>query len=236
MYIKIAKVGDIDKDLNIEFEKINSPLRVMSYPGGRDLPFVCAIIENKTKSSEVSLAEGDRLYLPDFWKDGVCMATGSFTDITQLVTALDFWLRDDIVTKQLSERFPSITPTDHSSAFESGIEIEYGWQKVLNAKYTAELKSFISLAMEDSVLNQLFPYTSLNTLCFSRCTGYPYTNDTPAVEPVGKDIFRVRLMNGVILLDSGTAAEALVVVKQNIPLNVGRAVKGTAKDLKIRLF
>lgn len=47
------------------------------------------------------------------------------------------------------------------------------------------LKEFIDLASKDDLLNKLFPFTSLYTLCFSKCTGFPFdTNDLPNVTPI----------------------------------------------------
>lgn len=229
MYYKIAKVSDINEALNIEFAKINSPLKVAiddeSHP-----PFSYARIENKKRFSQVYVAAEEKIYLPDFWKEGVCLANGSISDITQLAEVIDFWLSNDVTAKQLSEKFSFVKLADKAIAFDEGVEIEYTWNFILNDSSTVELKDFVSLAVKDEILKWLFPFTSLNSLCFSRSTGYPYTNDIPIVIPVTKDIFEVRLHNNK-LLGRGTAAEALIVVKQNLPANIGKAVKGTADDL-----
>jgi hypothetical protein len=230
MYFKIAKVGDINKALDIEFAKINSPLKAAIDHYEDAPPFTYARIENKTKFSQVYITAEGKIYLPDFWKDGVCLANGSISDITQLAKAIDFWLSNSITTKQLSEKFSFVKLTDKAIAFDEGIEIEYTWNFILNNPSMAELKDFVSLAIKDEILRWLFPFTSLNRLCFSRCTGYPYTNDTPIVVPVTAGIFEVRLYNNK-LVGRGTAAEALAIVRQNLPSNIGKAVKGTADDL-----
>ena len=42
-----------------------------------------------------------------------------------------------------------------------------------------------SLAHADAMFRGLFPFQSLNRLCFSRCSTWPYTNDFPCIG-VGK--------------------------------------------------
>lgn len=105
--------------------------------------------------------------------------------------------------------------------------------------------------MNDGVLNKLFPFTSLYTLCFSRCTGYPYdTDDLPNVTPKQFENFapikgvksitvqdRNKLETQFVVtknkseyLGEGNAAEALKIVKENLPENIQPARKGTADE------
>lgn len=78
---------------------------------------------------------------------------------------------------------------------------------------------------------KLFPYTSLWTLCFSRCTGYPFTKDTPTVTPIAdKQQYLVRASDGMEL-GAGSASEALKMVLEHLPKDIGPAVRGTSEDL-----
>jgi hypothetical protein len=99
-------------------------------------------------------------------------------------------------------------------------------------------------------LSKLFPFTSLYTLCFSKCTGYPYdTENLPNVTPKlfenfapikGREFKQqdtsqserqfVVTMNKNKYLGSGNAEDALKIVKENLPDNVKPARKGTADD------
>lgn len=89
--------------------------------------------------------------------------------------------------------------------------------------------------MKDEILNKLFPFTSMETLCFSKCTGYPYDMEgLPVVNPKlynnnsTEKLFRV-ILPGNGILGEGNAEEALRIVKANLPPDIKPAVKGTAK-------
>jgi hypothetical protein len=79
-------------------------------------------------------------------------------------------------------------------------------------------------------LRRLFPYTSLNIFCFSRCTGYPFTLDTPFVRPVMENWYEVMSASGLVL-GRGDAEAAAELVVANLPPGCGPAVPGTADDL-----
>ncbi|HVV98690.1 MAG TPA: DUF6193 family natural product biosynthesis protein, partial [Planctomycetaceae bacterium] len=132
-----------------------------------------------------------------------------------------------------------VEPEDSAQAFETGSEVEWQWtqyEKSLPERFP-ELMAFFDVARRTPKLRQLFPFTSLNRLCFSRCTGYPYTDDCPAVVPKwgrgSRDIipncYTVELGNREI--GEGDGAEAVRIVVANLPPNCGPAVAGTADDL-----
>ena len=93
------------------------------------------------------------------------------------------------------------------------------------------LKAFIELAVKDSDLIRLFPFMSHESLRFSRCTGYPYTTDMPIVVPIENGLFEIRTTR-FHLLGTGTASEALIIVKAHMPRNMKPATKGTSEDLQ----
>lgn len=49
------------------------------------------------------------------------------------------------------------------------------------------LRPVIAAASASSQLRALFPFTSLNRLCFSRCSDYPYTGDCPCIVATAGD-------------------------------------------------
>jgi hypothetical protein len=123
--------------------------------------------------------------------------------------------------------------------FERGEEVERRWQRYLSNPamlYGIEaLGDFIKAAAARPELRQLFPYTSLHTFCFSRCTGFPYTEDTPRVTP-SRDGYVVRLAKSALdprplLLGRGDAETAADLVVKHLPPGCGPAVAGTAEDL-----
>lgn len=251
MYPELDKVGGLQNAINIEFEKLNSTLRVTQDSKLDKIPSTYARIENGQKFSQVYIGAKEKIYLPDFWKEGVWLADGKTTNISDLAQVLDFWLSNDITTKQLADKFSFVSPNDKALAFDNNNEVEYTWNLILQDQHRTEIHGFVKLAIKDNVLNKLFPFTSLYTLCFSRCTGYPYdTDNLPSVTPklfenfvpiqerknsAEQEIKKLEMQfvvtkNRSEYLGEGNAEEALQIVKANLPDNVQPARKGTADE------
>jgi hypothetical protein len=105
------------------------------------------------------------------------------------------------------------------------------WQAV--ARFSAgapprlrdRLDPLIAAARATPELADLFPFTSMNRLCFSRCSDYPYTFDCPCVG-VGHDGYAVQPTWAVSdeqdppLLDrSDDLSVVLRVVVEHLPLD-----------------
>ena len=231
LYPEIESAGGLIFALNFAFDKIDSELRVANDNDPNFFPGVYARIEKDNKFSQIYIAVEKKLYLPDFWRDGVCLANGGIDDIEQLAECINYWVTTKANTKQLADKFSFVTPNEHAKVFDEGNEVEYKWQSLVKDPYNEELKSFVELAIKDKILSKLFPYTSLMTLCFSRCTGYPFTYDMPTVSPIIETgEYLVKNSNGDEI-GSGSASEALKIVLNNLPKYIGPAVKGTSEDL-----
>jgi hypothetical protein len=79
----------------------------------------------------------------------------------------------------LAEKYSFVQPNEKAIAFDENKEVEYIWNCLL-LDDSLGLSEFIKLASKDEILSKLFPFTSLYTLCFSRCTGYPYVSYQPS--------------------------------------------------------
>jgi hypothetical protein len=108
--------------------------------------------------------------------------------------------------------------------------VEERWRTYLKDFGFPELVPFVQAAARRPELRQLFPYTSLNRFCFSRCTGYPFTRDTPLVQPVENGEYEVVLED--VVLGRGNAEQAAKLVVAHLPPGCGPAVPGTADDLE----
>ena len=231
-YPELSSVGGLKNALNLEFRKINSPLSVLDDGAlSTKMPVTYARVEKEKKFSQIYLAANEKLYLPDFWRDGVCLAHGKTDNLRELAKVLTVWLCKNVTTKKLSEDFPFVSPNVKAAAFDEGREVQYAWEYIHTDSSRSLLQAFVALAMKDEILNKLFPFTSLYTLCFSRCTGYPYTSDTPTVVPIGDDKYEVRRADGSPI-GSGTAAEALKILRERLPSDIKPAIKGTADDIQ----
>lgn len=231
LYPEIVSAGGLIFALNNSFNKIGSTLRVVNDNDPKFFPGAYARLEKDNKFSQVYIAAEEKLYLPDFWRDGVCLGHGKTPDIDHLAECIDFWLTTNTNTKQLADKFTFVKPNNDAAIYDEGKEVEYKWKSILDDPHRKEIKEFVELAIKDTILSKLFPYTSLMTLCFSRCTGYPFTYDTPTVTPIFEtDQYLVRTSDGKEI-GSGSATEALKIVLDNLPNDIGPAVKGTSEDL-----
>lgn len=253
MYPELLINGNLTNAINREFKQLRSTLKAENETGQK-IPFAYARIEHNNKFLEICIAADKKLYLPDFWHDGVCLADGATNSISQLAKAVDYWLNNDVSTQALSKAFNFIKPNDKAEAFDENREIEYSWQRLFTVNDWAGLNQFISLASKDEILGNLFPFTSLYTLCFSKCTGYPFdTTDLPNVTAVqyanfalhpsaperltikrdasfGDDIIYIVTKHKGEYVGQGTATEALRMIHSILPGDIGPARKGTAED------
>ncbi|WP_143090358.1 DUF6193 family natural product biosynthesis protein [Flavobacterium akiainvivens] len=247
LYPEVKKAGNLPNALDKALEARGSSLRVMRRDADYDFPVINTHMVNNNKFSQVYIAQDVRRFLPDFWRNGVCLAQGGTDDFNLLAEAIDYWLTYDVTTRQLAEKYPFIVPHEHAAAFDEGREVAYAWNRMLNTR-GEHLKPIISLAMHDEVVGRLFPFTSHYTLCLSRCTGYPYDDiGLPYVTPAqfarfedgrlimgeseGEDGRYIVSRNRSEYLGEGNAAEALALIKLHLPPHIQPAVAGTADGL-----
>lgn len=231
LYSEIESAGGLISALDEALKRIGSTLRVSNDNDPNFFPGAYARIEKHKKFSQIYLASEEKLYLPDFWRNGVCLGHGKIDNIDVLTQCIDYWLTNHVSTRQLSDKFNFVTPNKHAVIYDEGNEVQYKWNSILIDLNKKEIKSFVELAINDSILSRLFPFTSLMTLCFSRCTGYPFTCDTPTVTPIVETGQYIVRQNNNDIIGTGSAAEALKMVLDNLPKDIGPAVKGTAEDL-----
>lgn len=254
MYPELEKVGGLANAINLEFEKLKSTLKVAVDENYGKIPVTYARVEEGNKFSQIYIAAEEKLYLPDFWREGACLAHGSIDSISDLAQAVHYWLTQNVSTQELSKQFNFVQPNCKAEAFDKNKEVEYTWKRLVSEDDSLELKEFIDLASKDEVLNKLFPFTSLYTLCFSKCTGFPFdTTDLPNVTPIEyihfalpkntSEYAKVRQVasttnsklyvvtkNKTQYVGEGNAFESLKIVRDNLPNDIKPARKGTADD------
>jgi hypothetical protein len=229
-YPEVSAAGSLTNALNLEFKKISSELRCSDNNSDVKYPFHYVRVERKGRFSQIYLAGHSKLYLPDFWRDGVCLAHGTIDNIVSLAEIINYWLFSECSSVELGEKFQFVTLNDDAVVYDEGREVDYKWNYIHTHSSKASIKNVVELAMKDEVLKLLYPYTSLNTLCFSRCTGYPYTTDTPMISPVSSSTFEVRLSDNTII-GIGSPEEAIKMVKDNLPPGIQPAKPGIASDI-----
>jgi hypothetical protein len=129
---------------------------------------------------------------------------------------------------------PEVVASPVAEAYEAGprATVERQWTMLLKraAEGHSEMLPVINEAMTRPELRSLFPFMSLVHLCFSRCTGYPFSNDCPHVTPLSPNSYRVTGATDEILGDGGLE-ETIERVINNLPESCSAAIHGTAEDL-----
>jgi hypothetical protein len=202
------------------------------------------------------LAAHERLFLFDFWSQGVLYANAACENLTDAAKAIHFWIAETPTIADMEKRFSFFRPTDEGKAHEAGQAVEYEWESLLNRLTELEedmsdesisLRPLIEAARRRPELRQLFPYMSLDRLCFSRTTGYPFTSDCPRAVAMENGRYRVysakprfekrRYGGGEYeeavyeVIGEGNVEEVINMLVANLPPNCGAAVSGTAEDL-----
>jgi hypothetical protein len=243
-YSDITQAGGLGRAVQAQLMAIGSPLRVKKAEPGFTglLPFDWEVVEQKRRFSQIRMAKHQRLFLLDFWDHGVCLAHGSTPSLSTVAEVIHYWLAEAVSTGELRSQFPFVVVKYAAESHEEGAdaEVERQWQavydRVKSVAFMAALAPLVEKAMGVPVLRQLFPFTSLNRLCFSRCTGYPYSGDCPSVwptrwrEPPGPpESYTVGDPKGNVL-GQGDASEAVELIVRHLPPNCGPAIQGTADD------
>jgi Family of unknown function (DUF6193) len=231
LYPDLIAAGGLDAALSASLLEVGSALTASRLNG--NIRFVAYSRVNRgNRSSQVYLAANERLFTFDFWSEGVLVANGKTPDIIETARAIDAWVANDCSLEKLSA-FTFVTLTKQALSHENGTLTEEVWKSYLGtiADDLPELERFVALAAQVPQLRQLFPYTSMNRFCFSRCTGYPYTSDTPIVEPQPDGQYVVRACDGSVI-GKGPASVAVQLVIGHLPTNCGAAVRGTAETIQ----
>ena len=184
------------------------------------------------RSSQVFIAANERFFLFDGWNHGVKLIDGATPDLAELAKAINRWVGSDCTAATLGSEFEFVTPDKRAVVYERGGEVDDHWQNYPSYinEHLPELTEFVTAAARRDELRQLFPYTSLNRFCFSRCTGYPFTRDIPHVNPLPGGGYRVIAPDGKEL-GRGNGEQAADLVVRNLRSGCGPAVAGTEDDL-----
>ncbi|GGR36614.1 DUF6193 family natural product biosynthesis protein [Streptomyces netropsis] len=110
--------------------------------------------------------------------------------------------------------------------------VEAGWQAVRDdGRVQAEL---LEAAYGEPRLRQLFPWTGMGELHFSRCTEHRWTWDIPYIQPAAGGTYWVSgPLRTQAVGPAATAQEAIAMVVQRLPAGCGPAFPGTPEELAV---
>jgi hypothetical protein len=231
LYPDLTAAGGLANALQSTLTAVGSPLTVSALDPAVNF-VVYARVESGPRFSQVYIAAKERLFLFDFWCRGVMLAQGQTPDLGDTARAINRWVGSSCTTAELAADFAFVAVEPAAASYENGDVVEERWRDYLAGigERFPELVAFVQAASRRRELRQLFPFTSLNRFCFSRCTGYPFSGDTPYVWPQRDGQYDVLSPDGQVL-GRGDAEAAARLVVENLPANCGPAVPGTADDL-----
>jgi hypothetical protein len=240
LYPDVASAGGLTARISLALTAIGSTLEVAPET---NMPMAFASVQRLQRLSQIYIGASSRIFTTDFWSHGVCLGHLATDDVEHLVRAIDFWIAQCPSTRELAARFTDVDVAPCAQEFENGTEVEARWASYLERSPHPELSALIHEAANSPELRQLFPFTSLTRLCFSRCTGYPYTRDCPVIVPAPGGRYVVHhateyYANWEAIESkppdqkaSVDAKEAVRLAVLALPDGVGPARRGTARDL-----
>jgi hypothetical protein len=189
-------------------------------------------IEAGRRACHVYVADQERLFLCNFRDHGLLLARARTAHLAEVVALIHAWLEEGVSTTELRRRFPFTETEPVAEPFEEGSHVEWKWEQLEQdvAADKPKLLPLLHLARNVPALRQLFPFTSVWTLCFSRCTVYPYSADCPSATPNGDTSYTVRDAAGTVI-GTGLVKEAVDMLVHSLPPGCGPAVKGSDDDL-----
>jgi hypothetical protein len=239
LYPDVVAAGGLPQALQVLLDRLPGGLTA----SGLEKPFIVyAQVKRGPRSSQVMLAADHRAFSCDFWHQGVQYGQGWADSLDKVALAIRAFHIEGRSAGELRASFSWINVRDQAFLHEGGAAklVEAAWQSTLQWLKTepaespvARLLPLVLACMERPRLRGLLPFTSLDRLCFSRTTGYPYTTDCPsAVWSEPDQAFRMHApASGGVREFLGDAAAVAATMESTLPAGCGPALHGTANDL-----
>ncbi|MFG1807860.1 DUF6193 family natural product biosynthesis protein [Streptomyces sp. NPDC049040] len=201
-------------------------------PGGQSSGVRSATVRSPTGYFAVYLDTEERDFVVVFWDRGVKMGGGATADLDEVVRAASAW-QQGLPLREMKARAGFVYYDELGEAHEAGAAqaVAVKW-RMLREGPQEDIGALARAAEPVPEVACLFPYLSHSVLLLSRCTGYPYTHDTPCVRPpVGSFGFQVLAPDGSrMFAETETAEEAVRALAAALPPDCGPARRGTAED------
>lgn len=194
----------------------------------------------------VTIAALERGFHVGGWWRGVSVCGGWTASLDEAAQCVAAW-SDGLSLDDLRRRFPFVNVSELALAHEKGPAeaCRLRWQHLRedapNAPFP-KIAEVIEAAWMQPLLRQLFPYTAHWSLYFSTCTGFPYTRNVMGIDPFNGGL---RVTEPYAELDAwrpdgnyevpylaltSDPDEAVAIVLEHLPADIGPAVAGTADD------
>lgn len=199
-----------------------------------------ARVEHGNRFSQLVIAAQQRSFHFDFWQDGVCLTSFWLPEPAPIAQVLHQLLALNRNPLEVEAEFSWFRLDDKARTFLDGTQayVDNQWQQLeewmRNDPAFKQLHPVLVAAHAHPQLGILYPFTSLYSLQFSRCTGYPF--DCPcagiwAFPNAQPDDYQVHAwgVNADIEF-KGILEDAINFIAAQLPPDCGPARRGTADD------
>lgn len=202
-YPDIITYGGLTNAINENFNNLKSTLKTIDCDNEFNT-FSWAIIKKNKRSSQVTIALNERLFIVSLWNEGINYGAWNFVDLKKVSQFIVHFVELKLSIKEIKKTFPWFE-SKSGELHEKGVkmEIKYSWNNLI--KWLNEEKSLmkyllpcVKITKKIPQLRVLFPFTSMNTLCFSLTTGYPYKEIGPKITAWENNCFEIKFCENEI--------------------------------------
>lgn len=136
LYPDIIEAGSINAALSQNLANIGSHLVADKSPVNKFMPYVS--VEEGSRFSQTQLGVGQRLFLTDFWSQGVMFGSGSSDNLSDIARAIHAWIVEKPSIEKMTLLFKFFSPTKDGLAHEAGTYVELQWKGLLESWRVSE--------------------------------------------------------------------------------------------------
>jgi hypothetical protein len=231
----LRALGSMSERVDRELAMLGSALRVAPDEDWAGREFTEAWIYDGPRSCWLTPGAGERLSLA-LLLHRTQIAQVEDLEVEIAARAIASWFGPDGSVAAVQRVAPRCEPARFAAAFERGDYLAWHWGNVLEEADSSSVlalhRPLLDRIATSDVARRFYSFTSLNRLCFSRCSLYPFDTDgLPMVHPVrdGRDVVYV-IGVGDAERGRGDAREALACIERVLAAEPQPAYFGNIDD------
>ncbi len=200
----------------------------VEYPGPPPGPWTGGGATVGERMIYVGVAVHVRGFIGGFWEAGVYMGSYESTSLRETAELFERWISAGDRALRLSGGANTVVELKSwAVAHQLGSEayVEFWWNQLFRDASDPRQFQLIRAAARVPALRGLRPFTSHWTLHFSRCTGFPFSDDCPSITPVETGLYTVSDASRTPI-DTLGAEAAVLLAASYLPPGTGPAVRG----------
>jgi len=179
----------------------------------------------------VALLPGARIFRTEIRRMGMTIGLIDCSSIDEVADIFATWLANDLGSKDARRLWPEAKLRDDAELYEVTDSLDQAWNIILYLDGGTS-EPFLRECVKIPILRGLMPVhsTTMNAFYFSRCTGYPYTDDCPVTLPMKDGRYNVSLRDKTEHIVTG-AKETAQFVAKHLPVGTTRAFEGDSNQV-----